>query len=916
MGSSSYLRDARHVNKFAYVRTRSLFYEPFERHHDPSDEYISLATSLFHETPGHWTVIRDRFWFNAFPKASVPPESMGPEPRMSSWPAQGWKIHVSAVPENAPSILTKVTKVAIRLAMTFKFCLDETTLLLINSKFWPRGISGKFVTLYPLTVSSLRTLLEALYTELQDDIGPYVLSDRRYKDCRVLYYSYGAIEQIFQTDIKGERIPLLIAPDGSALVDDQLPYFTLPPWIEDPFPLPASNEAAPSLSGGRYIVKKALTLSNSGGVYIAQDTTNATEVLIKEARPHTAVDDMGKDAVSILQRQLDILRQLQGTGLVARPLDAFHDWENYFLVQELRSGVTIREFTLTKSPLTRVRPSLNLACDFYEIFTQIFTRFFKAIEVFHTQGITLGDLSANNFKIDPSNYSVYVFDLEAPWRPESDKETQIYSPELSGHASGSKDNIRGLEHDLYNLAANMLYAMFPLAALSFLRNDLYDRILPILLADIGWSETEVSTVINGLRKNSITPANAAHILQKPARILPPVYNDDIDETFLAKVTRELGQFLLSNMRPSGPGCLFPADPFVHRTNSISLGFGACGVLYVLKKCGFEIPAVAFDWLESELRRATADELAPGLLTGAAGIAWAIYELGLRDRARAFIEMANESTLAHTHHSYLYGMAGIGMANLYFYVQTQKSEYLSAALSLADRLVQSALEDERGIHWENDNIVHLGYGYGQTGVALFFLRLSQLSPSHNFLIEGRSALQFDLSHGVEIEDGVISFTRSPSDTSTFEHYIEEGSAGIAKVALRYGFSHTIDMVLADTHRKYVGFAGFLFGLAGFVDVLTDAFLLTKQTRFLQFARRPIAGLRDFYLIRYPHGSATPGENLFRISCDYATGVAGVLRSLHRLDTLTTADFVLDEAVELAAQAQRRPGLPAPVDPVTR
>jgi hypothetical protein len=66
-----------------------------------------------------------------------------------------------------------------------------------------------------------------------------------------------------------------------------------------------------------------------------------------------------------------------------------------------------------------------------------------------------------------------------------------------------------------------------------------------------------------------------------------------------------------------------------------------------------------------------------------------------------------------------------------------------------------------------------------------------------------------------------------------------------------------------------------------------------------AKRPLAGIRDIYLIKQAHGSATPGDNLFRISCDYATGVAGVLRAFHRYTHLDEADFVLDEVISAAA-----------------
>lgn len=895
MGNSSYLRDARHVDKFAYILNNSLFYEPFEHHYQPSDEYISILQSLLNTWSTNWRSIRDGIWFHAFPSALSNSDHEATRSTNIRWPAQGWKVHVSAIPDNATKILAKVAWVALLRNIPFKFCLDKNVLLITSSKPWPRGSSGKFITLYPATVSSLSTLLQDLYTELRDEVGPYILSDRRYRDCRVLYYRFGGIAQIHRTDIKGEKIPLLIAPDGSNIPDYRLPYFVLPPWLEDPFPCAAATQEALTLNAGRYIVKKALSFSNSGGVYLAEDRATNTDVVIKEARPYTAVDTMGNDAVARLKQEFVILGLFRGKAVTARPFDAFHEWENFFLVEEYLPGISIRDFMLTKSPLTCVRPSLANGCEFYEIFTQLFISFIQAVDTFHEQGVVLGDLSANNFKIDPSTYAVRIFDFETSFRPPTETSPGLYTPGFKEYGRVRR-NITGFEDDLYSLSANMLYAMFPFVALSYLRDDLCDAVLPILLADLGWSDTEIFSIVKGLSANELSCKEAAEMLKKPVQLRPPAYSDELKPQFCAEMTQQLGEFLLESMCPKAKRSLFPADPFLHYTNPISLGFGACGVMYALKKCGFELPVAAYDWLDDALSKVQPDELPPGLLTGSAGIAWSTYELGLRDKAEAFMKMANESLLVRAHHSYYYGMAGIGLANLYFFLQTDRSEYLATALSLAQALLDSALENDRGIHWSTDNLISLGYGYGQSGVALFFLRLSQLTSKTDLFVTGRRALEFDLSYGVEIEDGIVSFTRSASDTTTFEHYIEEGSAGIAKVAMRYNIWDRTEMILADSHRKYVSFAGLLFGLAGFVDVFTDAFLLTNAPRFLELAKRPIAGLKDFFLIKQSRGFATPGDNLLRISCDYATGVAGVLRSLHRFSTFDPADFVLDEIEE--------------------
>jgi hypothetical protein len=333
---------------------------------------------------------------------------------------------------------------------------------------------------------------------------------------------------------------------------------------------------------------------------------------------------------------------------------------------------------------------------------------------------------------------------------------------------------------------------------------------------------------------------------------------------------------------------------------LSLGFGAAGVLYTLKKSGFEVPKSAFDWFEQKLDKVKPDELPPGLLTGTAGIAWSLWELGYEERGREFMRIANESTLLKDHHSYLYGMAGIGIANLYFYLRTHERSYLTVATDLAESLLSNAQENESRIFWKKDELIHIGFGYGQSGVALFLLRLFQLSGKEKFLFEGRRALEFDLSHGEEREQGVLSFPRGPGDP-TVVPYIEEGSAGIAKVAMRYGmWDERVEMMLGDAHRKYSGFAGFLYGLGSFVDVFTDAFLFSNNEKYIEMAKRPITGIRDLYLMEHPTGLAVPGDNLFRISCDYATGIAGVLRALHRFTHLEQADFVLDEVAPTAAE----------------
>jgi serine/threonine protein kinase len=879
-----YLRDARHVDKFLYTLRDETFYEPYEARYEPSPEYMAVVTELLPDLPGDWMMNRDGFWVHVHPKEFP-------------LPVQGWKIHVSATLENGKSILERVARIVLAHNVPFKFALDRNILSLFSSKKWNRGGSGKFITIYPTDLPSFQRLLEDLYTELRAEEGPYILSDKRYKDCRVLYYRYGGIKRTTQIDIMGKEVPILISPQGEAVPDIRTPYFEPASWVTDPFPDDESEDEDMTLNGGRYLVKQALTFSNSGGVYVAEDRNTGKEVVIKEARPHTLMDTRKNDAIGLLKKEQQILELLGDTSISPSVVESFYDWENFFLAQEYVPGLDLRQVMLTQSPFTRVNPSLADTTAFYDVYKKIFSSFARAVSLLHERNIVFGDLSANNIKIDPSTFAVRLIDFEGAFRVGIDEPTFLYTPGFRDALSVRTNHTPDFADDRYGLAAIMFYTIFPIHALSSLRSDLYDTALKIVLDDLGWSKTEVFTVINGLVKNEITCARACELLDAPVELQSPHYSENLAPDFCASTVQEMGDFILTNIRAGGTGALFPCDPFMYQTNSLSLGFGACGVLYALRKCGFEIPAATRDELEQELDKVRPEKLPPGLLTGASGIAWSLSELGFEERAAKFMDLANRSPLLQRHHSYLYGMAGIGMANLHFYLRTRHSGYLETAIGLADSLLQMSQESDIGRYWTNDGVVHLGYGYGQSGVALFFLRLFQLTGSEKFLSEGTRALEFDLSHGVEIENGVLSFARGPSDF-TFDPYLEEGSAGIARVAMRYGRWNDMEKILADVHRKYARYAGLLYGLGSFIDVLADAYLFSNEAKFLEMAKRPIAGLQDIYLLKRAQGAATPGDGLFRISCDYATGIAGVLRALYRQAHLDQADFVLDEITSVA------------------
>lgn len=871
-------REARHIDKVFFLGADERFYEPNYAHYRPSDELYSLVQSRLASQERAWDMQRIDVWTHVIPVAD-------------QLPAQGWKIHVSATAANCSAILVKIAALALESNVQFKFANDTETLKLMTSKRWTRGGSGKFITLYPATDDKFHQFMEAAYALLKDDDGSYILSDRRYKDCRCLYYRYGGFIAVTRMGYMGQKQQLLVSPTGEQVVDRRNPYFETPAWVTDPFPPDDSDHGEMTLNEGRYAIKSALGFSNTGGVYLATDSQTGLDVVIKEARPHVELGANGKDATTRLAQEGKILGILDGLGIAPRVYGAFRDWENSYLVEEHLDAIDMREVMVMHTPLLRVNPTLADSEAFYQTYRRLFCSVLQAIDQIHAKGIVIGDLSPMNILVEKSTMTVRIIDLEGAFQPLLEDAQDIHTPGFRAERKGRKKE-SNLHDDIYAIGAIMTYSMFPIAAMAFVRTDLFTKVLPVLVADMGWSNTPVRQVIEQLTSNTISCRDAIALLNGPATVEAPLAAPAAPARAALDSRAELARFITSNYRLEEPYSLFPIDPFGGHSNPAGFGFGATGIIHALHSGGYAVPAEAMARYRRELDALTAAELPPGFLVGAAGMAWALLEIGEDEAAKRLLAYANSSPLLRAHHSLYYGMAGIGMANLAACLRLDQQHYLDVAVDLAETLAATAIRTERGLHWHDGEGIRIGYGYGQSGVALFLLRLSQVSGVAKWRELGREALAYDLSFGFQIEAGVTSFGCAPDETNTYEPYIEQGSGGIAKVAIRYGLWEQADAMLADLHRKYSGYPGLIYGLAGFADVLLDACLYSGDEKYLRMAERPLQGIADLYLFETRDGHATPGENLFRISCDYATGIAGVLGTLHRHADMLPDAFCLD------------------------
>ncbi|WP_190022444.1 class III lanthionine synthetase LanKC N-terminal domain-containing protein [Streptomyces hiroshimensis] len=399
-----------------------------------TDEYRSL---LRERLPDSWRLERGDVWLHA-----LPPDADTNAVAV----AQGFKIHVSATTACAPQLLELVVPVCVRERVAFKAAGDPALLDLLNSKLQARGSSGKFMTLYPPDEETFRRLLDALYrrTKGRAVAGPYILSDRRYRDSRVLFYRYGGFRPLYGLHVDGTRSTYVVSPSGEYVADERMPYYKLPPWAHDPFDGSGGSDsevtaatAAPSeesdgaLLNDRYLIDGAVIFSNAGGIYHGLDTGTGQAVVVKEARPGTncwAVDGEWWDAPRLLRHEYEMLCRLDGLPFVPRPVELFREWEHTFLAEEWVDAAGFHDFwareEIILAPYIRRPGRLER---FLPVFRHVAMTLIGMVTAVHERGVLLGDLSPQNILIDPDTQRMWFIDFESAIRESGENEPAAYA---------------------------------------------------------------------------------------------------------------------------------------------------------------------------------------------------------------------------------------------------------------------------------------------------------------------------------------------------------------------------------------------------------------------------------------------------------------------------------------------------------
>lgn len=315
-------------------------------------------------------------------------------------PHQGFKIHISCTIDNYELIFDKIQSYCKEKNITFKYISNIDVLKYYLSPSIPRESAGKFITVYPISLEDFKIIIEDVCLLLDKEKGCYILSDKRYKDSKCVYYRYGVM-------YPGNKGQYLFDDDGNKFYDKRTPYYNLPSFIQEPFK--ENKKASNSYLLGNYKIKKVIQIKNSGGVYMGEDKCGK-KVLIKESRLNVS-DYLENGAQLSKKNEADILNFLSNNMYTPKLLESFYDWENYYLIEEFIEGET---YYVLKNTLYTSLDETNTTEEIknnYRKINKIFVKTLKAVSNIHQNNVYIGDISDLNILYDGRHNPTFI-DLE------------------------------------------------------------------------------------------------------------------------------------------------------------------------------------------------------------------------------------------------------------------------------------------------------------------------------------------------------------------------------------------------------------------------------------------------------------------------------------------------------------------------
>lgn len=785
-------------------------------------------------------------------------------PDGSTYPHQGWKLHISASTVSALTVLQNVLPVLKRANHTFKVTASLAELEKLNDVHSQRSQVGKFITVYPPNDEEAISLAAELDQVTQGLQGPRIPSDRPLHPNSLIHYRYGGFTPQYLVDTDGIVKTGLLHPDGHLIPDLRRPWFELPEWVNNnPFikagvALPYNPEPGPI--GQRYRVLDCLRQASRGGIYLAEDQQTGLRVIIKEAHRHIGIDKHGRDVRDRLRYEFNLLQKFSSCSWLPKAYDLFEQEGNLYAVIEYIEGTNLRTHVTdlrNRGTYISIKQVVEWGKEMLEI-----------LDFFHKKGFVLQDFTPNNLIYTTSG--LRLIDLEGVWGQEiSDRPFYVYTP---GYGLNVHTSQPSMVDDLFSFGATLYLVTTGIDP--FLPDDhrpVTSRLIELLRQIRPEAPDTLVNLICGCLSQQYNKVEEVSSSLTDVKL--------INSDHLLVLAQGVGDHLCRIMNPEAPDRPWPAN--YANTVPTNLHHGGAGIGLFLTELHSvtglshyrEAAESAGHWILNRLK-SPKHFRHPGLYFGDAGSAWFLWRLGWKEEAKIVTEQIASIPLSDV--DITHGAAGVGL--LYLLVGD-----IERAQATGDWLLTKV-----------SDCTYYGFAHGIAGVGYFLLELYKATGEERFYTNVLKIAQELLDAAIPLPQcSGLSWPHSANDSTIWPHWCH-GASGIGQFFLGL---HTEfgDFVYAKAAERaglatYYGSRGGpvvqCHGIAGNAEFLLDLYQASGESIWLDRTYELARILEEMSAYR-ENVILWPGEDGKTFTPELMTGYTGIGAFLLRLsypDTL--------------------------------
>ncbi|OZC79383.1 hypothetical protein CH251_00260 [Rhodococcus sp. 06-462-5] len=607
-----------------------------------------------------------------FPDPAVPPlwTSRVSGPWRSHSPAaplapSGWKVHISAHPDQAAAAIGLAARVCVDHGVAFKHLRSSGLVHALQTKFAPTTHSGKVVVCYP-EPDALEDLCLALVDALDGIEGPDIVGEPRIGTSSV-HLRFGAF--VGEWLATGDGVVPAIRRGGELEHDRRGSAGESPPH---PYADAVAAEHRRTLTAATLPLRDARLIhrTNAGGVYRGT-WDDGRAVIVKEARHRAGLDLDGLAAPIRLTQEHIALQRLSGKGVAPEPIWYGTIGPSDFLVMQDVGVGTLVHHEARRHPA--VIPGLDVeASGYVGWIDDVLAAVRRTLDIVHAAGVAHGDVHPANVVMQEDG-SATIIDFESCAIDGVSCSRGIVA---AGYSNGEPPTPQGDREAARNIVDALLHPAVANVTSAAVRADM----LAGARADLGLA---------------------------PHRDRLPV-----------PTTTELVSGICSAATFDAEDSLFPVD---HRRfhvsgAGLSLLWGTAGVLVELQRCGADRAFLdaGVEWLANAAL--TAPLLPSGFGDGGHGIAWALSELGDLSSAEQVLDRLDDGRPDTSCPWWRNGKAGIALAFAHMARATGRDDLRETALELTEALPVSGTRPA-------DHVP--GIGFGGAGVACAAAALGDL-----------------------------------------------------------------------------------------------------------------------------------------------------------------------------------------------